>query len=132
VFETYLRELRAVVDGTADLSTVDAERVGLVLGTAIRAQLEAGHPDGLDGDDIRQVIAACQGAGIDPDVLLIVLAGALGIHPEEADQIPRPSPEEVTTHAVRLLTCLVPPHRTDKALAAALRQIEQAERMELP
>jgi hypothetical protein len=132
VFETYLRELRAVVNGTADLSTVDTERVGLLLGTAIRARLEAAHPDGLDGDDIRQVIAACEGPGVDPDVLLIVLAGALGIHPDEADQIPRPSAEQVTTHAVRLLTSLVPPHRTDQALAAALQRIAEAERMELP
>jgi hypothetical protein len=88
-----------VVDGTADLS--GGHRTGrLVLGKAIRSQLEASHRTASTPTTSGLVIAACAGAGADPDVL-IVLAGALGIHPEEADQIPRPSPEEVTTHAVR-------------------------------
>ncbi len=123
MFEVYLRELRAVVDGTADLSKVDTERAGRVLATAIRMQLERQYPDGLDADDLRQIVAGCDG---DRGVLLVVLAGALGVH-TTAD-----SPVDVITPAVSLLTSLVPPHRTQAALAAALEEIATAERMEIP
>jgi hypothetical protein len=132
VFETYLRELRAVVGGTADLSTVDTERVNLVLGTAIRTRIETLHPDGLDADDIREVIAGCAGTGADPDVLLIVLAGALGIHPDEADRIERPAEEVVTEHAAILFRHLAGPQRADAHLVAALTDIAVAQEMDLP
>jgi hypothetical protein len=34
----------------------------------------------------------------DPHTLLIVLAGALGIHPEEYEDVPRPTGDHVATH----------------------------------
>lgn len=128
MFETYLRELRAVVDGTADMSKVDTERTGLVLGTAIRILLEEQHPDGLEADDIRNVITACLQPGIDPDALLIVLAGALGIHPDDGERL---APDVITEHAAVLLTHLAGP-RTERALTKALTEIEVAQQMELP
>ncbi|GAB3950907.1 hypothetical protein GCM10027614_52050 [Micromonospora vulcania] len=65
------------------------ERSGLVLGAVVRLLLEQGHPDGLDGDDVRQVLAHCvQDAArwrsdVDPHVVLVLLASALGVYDPE-------------------------------------------------
>lgn len=64
------------------------EPTGIVLASLVRSLLETQHPDGLDSDDIQQVLARCYGAAatwlpferIDVSVLVAVLASALGIH----------------------------------------------------
>jgi hypothetical protein len=123
-----VRELRT----RCGLSTLDAEQVGLIYGTALRLLLERRYPDGLDADDIREVIASGTKPGADPDVLLIVLAGALGIHPEEADQVPRPAPEAIELHAVALLSTLAAPRRPEIAVATAIQELAMLGRMEQP
>jgi len=70
------------------LTALPAEQSGLLLGALVRQLLEDGHVDGLDEDDIRQVLSRCyqDAAGwlapreIDVAVLVAVLSGALGIH----------------------------------------------------
>jgi hypothetical protein len=66
----------------ADLASMPA---GGILGALVRSILEEQHPDGLDSDDIQLVLARCYHAAgtwtsVDANVLLAVLASALGIH----------------------------------------------------
>lgn len=70
------------------LAALPAEQTGLVLGAVVRQLLEGGHVDGLDEDDIRQVLSRCYQdaatwlppAEIDVATLVAVLSAALGIH----------------------------------------------------
>ncbi len=72
----------------ADVASLPPEAAGIVLGAVVRSLLEDQHPDGLDGDDIKVVLARCYGGAItwlpiesvDVHPLLAVLASALGIH----------------------------------------------------
>lgn len=114
-----------------------AEGSGLVLGTAVRLLLEESHPDGLDGDDVRQVIGDCARAAaewepaVDPYVLLVLLAGALGIHDED-ERAPRPAPESLARHAALLVAHLSTstPRPLAAYLTAAFAEIERAERLD--
>ncbi|SCL14981.1 hypothetical protein GA0070624_0580 [Micromonospora rhizosphaerae] len=89
-----------------------ADRSGLVLGGVVRLLLEETHPDGLDGDDVRQVLERCvRGAApwrpeVDPHVLLVLLASALGVYDPGADDAP-PDPAEVARHAPLLVADLL-------------------------
>ena len=73
---------------SAALAAVHPATSGLVLGAVVRGLLEDQHAGGLDGDDIRQVLAGCLAdtAGWLPPgsvsgvVLIAVLSSALGIH----------------------------------------------------
>lgn len=91
---------------TATLAT--AEGAGLVLGTVVRLLLEDLHPDGLDGDDVRQVLEDCVRAAlpwqpeVDPHVVLVLLASALGVHDQDADS-PQPDAATLARHAALLL-----------------------------
>src|SRR5881394_411219 len=75
-----------------------AEGSGLVLGAVVRLLLEELHPDGLGSDDIRQIIENCVRAAarwqptVDPHTVLVLLAGALGVH-DQNEQAPRPTPQ---------------------------------------
>ncbi|MFI5926272.1 hypothetical protein ACIA3K_09800 [Micromonospora sp. NPDC051543] len=119
----------AVADLAAD------ERSGLVLGTVVRLLLEESHPDGLDGDDIRQVLARCvQDAmrwrsEVDPHVVLVLLAGALGVYDPEGDDAP-PDASALARHAPLLVADLlaVTGAPLDGYLAAAFTEIERNER----
>ncbi|QLQ38363.1 hypothetical protein [Micromonospora robiginosa] len=89
-----------------------ADRAGLVLGGVVRLLLEEGHPDGLDGDDVRQVLERCVRAAapwwpdVDPHVLLVLLAGALGVYDPGDDDAP-PDPAAVARHAPLLVADLL-------------------------
>ncbi|MEV0001396.1 hypothetical protein AB0H28_03785 [Micromonospora sp. NPDC050980] len=89
-----------------------ADRAGLVLGGVVRLLLEEGHPDGLDGDDVRQVLERCVRAAatwwpeVDPHVLLVLLAGALGVYDPGDDDSP-PGPAAVARHAPLLVADLL-------------------------
>jgi hypothetical protein len=119
----------AVADLTAD------ERSGLVLGTVVRLLLEESHPDGLAGDDIRQVLARCvQDAtrwrpDVDPHVVLVLLAGALGVYDPEGDEA-SPDASALARHAPLLVADLlaVTGAPLDAYLAAAFTEIERTER----
>ncbi|MFJ8581839.1 hypothetical protein [Micromonospora sp. NPDC093277] len=97
-----------------------ADRAGLVLGGVVRLLLEETHPDGLDGDDVRQVLERCVRSAaqwrpeVDPHVLLVLLAGALGVYDPGDDDAP-PDPAGIARHAPLLVADL---------LAAAGRPLE--------
>lgn len=112
------------------LAGLDPAAVGLVLGTAIRLLLEASHPDGLDSDDVRAALERCvRGAGwvpeVDPQVVLILLAGALGVHPD--DELPPPAPAVLARHAALLFADQLGPRPPGDILAAALTEIEHTQ-----
>ncbi|MFY1618265.1 hypothetical protein [Micromonospora sp. WMMD736] len=127
------RDDEAYDDAVADLAA--DERSGLVLGTVVRLLLEEGHPDGLDGDDIRQVLARCvQDAmrwrsDVDPHVVLVLLAGALGVYDPEGDDAP-PDASALARHAPLLMADLlaVTGAPLDGYLSVAFAEIERTER----
>jgi hypothetical protein len=105
------RDGPALAEAAGDLAALDPAQVGLILGTAVRLLLEDTHTDGLDGDDIRAVLEGCVRdaaqwqSDVDPHVLLILLAGALGVHDDSGD--PPPQPEALARHAPLLLAYLL-------------------------
>jgi len=111
------------------------ERSGLVLGAVVRLLLEATHPDGLDGDDVRQVLERCVRAAapwrpdVDPHVVLVLLAGALGVYDPGEDDSP-PDPAALARHAPLLVADLlaVTGRPLDGYLSAAFTEIERTER----
>jgi len=88
------------------------ERAGLVLGGVVRLLLEETHPDGLAGDDVRQVLERCARSAaswlpdVDPHVLLVLLASALGVY-EPADDDAPPGPAAIARHAPLLVADLL-------------------------
>ena len=105
-------------DAVRRLSAADPEYVRVVLGAVARLLLEELHPDGIGGPDlhdlVRRVAVEASGwlAGVDPGVLVVVLAGALGVHEEapvrpDEPPPPRPAPESVTRHALLVLADLL-------------------------
>ncbi|SCL21253.1 hypothetical protein GA0070616_2249 [Micromonospora nigra] len=111
-----------------------ADRSGLVLGGVVRRLLETGHPDGLDGDDVRQVLERCVRSAarwqpdVDPHVVLVLLAGALGVYDPDADDSP-PDPAAIARHGPLLVADLLAQTRAalDPFLAAAFAEIERGE-----
>ena len=80
---------RAALEGAvAVLTALPAAPTGALLAAVVRQLLEEGHPGGLDGDDIREVLAQClsdtagrlPGVAVSPRILVAVLSSALGIH----------------------------------------------------
>jgi hypothetical protein len=124
------------------LAALDREQVGLVLGAVVRSLLEDLHPGGLSGDDIQDVLGRSVSASatcfpaVDANVLLVLLAGSLGIHPDEED--PRPvSALEMSTHAPLLIATLLgepgPPSLSFTShLEAAFAEIARSETVEMP
>jgi hypothetical protein len=118
-------------DACGRLLLADPEHARVILGDTVRLLLEEVLPDGVDGDDLREIIdrsarsAAPWFPSVDPGVMVVVLSGALGIHPDtppdngtgeerppELDDPwdavpPRPSAAAVTQHAVVLLADLL-------------------------
>lgn len=124
---------------TERLTGLDAEQVGLLLGSVLRSLLEDLHPDGLSSDDAQDVIVRCarSAAGwfpeVDVNALVLVLSGALGLHPQEHEPVPV-TPLDVARHAPLMVADLLtagdrsyPPY-----LHAALAGIAVAEANDLP
>jgi hypothetical protein len=126
-------ELRSAA---ASLGALDAAHVSVVLGAVTRMLLEEQHPDGVDGDDLRAVLDGCARWALgwlpetDPEVLLVIVAGALGVHPEEADGIARPEPAAIALHAPLLVAYLAGPKKVDSYVASAYAEIARAEVMD--
>jgi hypothetical protein len=114
----------------ADLAALDPAQVGLILGTTVRLLLEDQHADGLDGDDIRAVLQSCvRGAAewqpdVDPHVVLVLLAGALGVHD---DSEPPPKPDALARHAALLLADQLADRPLPDYLTRALGEIERSQ-----
>jgi hypothetical protein len=145
-------------DAGSRLLLADPEYVRVILGDAVRLLLEEVLPDGVDGDDLRVVIARCARSaapwfpGVDPGVIVVVLSGALGIHPDtppdagtgekwppEPDDPwnavpPRPSATAVTQHAVVLLADLLSARGRPLRgyLEAAFTELARRETVEQP
>ncbi|MEV1288728.1 hypothetical protein [Micromonospora sp. NPDC049679] len=108
---------------------------GLILGAVVRLLLEQTHPDGLDGDDIRAVLArAVRGAAewqptVDAHVMLVLLAGALGVYDPDDDEAP-PDRGELARHAPLLVADLLTGSGRPLAdyLTAAFAEVERTER----
>jgi hypothetical protein len=123
------RDAAAWDHATDALAALDPAQVGLILGTAIRLLLEDTHPDGLDGDDVRAALEHCvRGtwqAGVDPQVVLILLAGALGVHPDDGE--PAPAPEALARHAALLFADQLGSRSPRDYLTRALTEIERSQ-----
>lgn len=101
----------ALAGAAGDLAGLDPAQVGLILGTTVRVLLEDTHPDGLDGDDVRGVLEHCVRSAapwqpdVDPHVVLVLLAGALGVYEDDGE--PAPKPETMARHAALLIVDLL-------------------------
>ncbi|GAA0540445.1 hypothetical protein GCM10010172_22130 [Paractinoplanes ferrugineus] len=121
----------ALADAVAGLAALDAARTGLILGVAVRLLLEANHPDGIDAASIRDVLTHAVGsagwqAEVDPHVMLLLLAGALGVSDED-DDTPPPKLDEWSRHAALLLADLLGTRPVRPLLTAALAEIEHTQ-----
>ena len=126
----------------AHLAAQDDERVRLLLGAVVRALLEDLHPDGLSGDDVADELGACVRdatwcRGLDPSVLLVLLAGALGVSAlgvvadDEATPVP---PDVLARHAPVLIAFLLARRGQpfEPYLDAAFAEVHRAETVEMP
>jgi hypothetical protein len=133
------RDPGAFEEAAEGLAALDPEQAGIVLGAVVRSLLEELHPDGLTGDDVGTVLGRCTRSamewcpGVDADVLLALLAGALGIHPSDEEPRP-PGGPAVARHAPLLIADLTTVSGRPVAgyLHAAFAEIARAETVELP
>jgi hypothetical protein len=140
-------DVAAFDEAVARLAAAEPEQVRVVLGVVVRALLEDLHPDGVSGDDLLELIKSCARTsigwypGVDIEVLVVVLTGALGVH--EPDQEPRQfSPLDVARHAPLFIAELLAVGRARQAgrtgrplsdyFADAYLEISRAELNELP
>ncbi|WP_433217156.1 hypothetical protein ACQP00_09135 [Dactylosporangium sp. CS-047395] len=120
----------AFTEAVEKLGGLDPEQTGRVLGAVVRMLLEERHPDGLDGDDIRAALEhAVRAAGawrdVDPQVMVVLLVGALGIH--ETDEDAAVPPRALATHAPLLIDDLLGDRSFASLLTRALAEIERGE-----
>ncbi|WP_430788339.1 hypothetical protein [Actinoplanes sp. G11-F43] len=117
----------ALDEATATLAGLDPAQTGLVLGTTVRLLLEDGHPDGLTADDVRAALAGAVRSwpDADPQVVLWLLAGALGVL--EEDGAPAPKPDALARHSAVLLADLLAGRGIGPWWAAALSEIERSQ-----
>jgi hypothetical protein len=132
-------DAEALEEAAARLAALEREQVGVVLGAVVRSLLEETHPDGLSADDARAVLERCVRSaagwlpGLDGQVLVVVLTGALGVH--EPDEEPRPvGALEIARHAPLLVADLLAASRRPLAgcLQRAFAEIARSETMEMP
>ena len=123
-------DVEALTSAVGELAAVDQAQAGLILGTTVRLLLELSHPDGLDGDDIRTVLeqsvrsAATWQPEVDPHLMLILLAGALGVHDDEE---PPMKPDALARHSTLLIAQLLGERPLPPVLTRALSEIEQTQ-----
>jgi hypothetical protein len=120
----------ALTSAVGELAALDQAQAGLILGTTVRVLLELAHPDGLDGDDIRAVLeqtvrsAAAWQPEVDPHVVLVLLAGALGVHDDEE---PALKPEPLALHSTLVIAHLLGARALKEVLTTALGEIERTQ-----
>ncbi|HEX8631568.1 MAG TPA: hypothetical protein VF755_25700 [Catenuloplanes sp.] len=125
----------AYAEAVGQLGAMDPAQVSLVLGATVRLLLEQRHPDGLAGEDVGAVLRRCvRGAAgwqpdVDPHLILVLLAGALGIHDPDAEGPPA-GPGVLAGHAALVVADLLEgqDRRLADYLGAAFQEIERAER----
>lgn len=123
----------AAFDGAAEaLAAQDQERVGRVLGAVVRMLVEESHQDGVDSDDVRAVLAHCVREAmswqtdVDPQVVLVLLAGALGVYDPEGEDAP-PKALAQARHSALLITSLLRSRPFADYLTLAFGDIARAE-----
>jgi hypothetical protein len=122
-------------EAAGQLSKLDAAQTGTVMGGVLRLLLEEKHPDGLDSDDIRELLEGCAVKAMrwlpetDPHTLLVTLAGALGIHPDDHDEVTRPDPEAFAFNAPLLIAYLLT-SKLETYLTATFSDIARSEFMD--
>ncbi|MFI5908738.1 hypothetical protein [Dactylosporangium sp. NPDC051541] len=124
------QDAAAYEDAAERLAALDPVQTGRVLGAVVRTLLEDRHPDGLDGDDIRAALehavrTAATWRDVDPQVMVVLLVGALGIHETDEDA-PIP-PRALAEHAPLLIADLLATRDFAALLAKAFTEIERAE-----
>jgi len=125
------RDRAALDDAAGDLGALDPSTTGLILGTTVRLLLEQTHPDGLDGEAVRAVLERSVRSAldwqpeVDPHVVLLLLAGALGV--AEEDDAPPPKPEVLGRHAALLMADLLGQRPIEPVLTAALEEIARTQ-----
>ncbi|NHC12212.1 hypothetical protein G9H71_00250 [Motilibacter sp. E257] len=130
-------------EAVARLAVQEPERVGLVLGAVVRQLLEDVYPDGLAADEVLDALddavrGAAAWAAVDTEVLVSVVAGALGIHEVDTPEGPeRPRsvrPVELAGQAPLLVAALLRRSRRPlrSHLELAFGEIWRAETVELP
>jgi hypothetical protein len=127
------RDAAALAGAGGRVERLDPEHVRLVLGHVVRALVERTHPDGVDADDLSDLLrAVVRGAGphVDVTALVVVLSGAFGVHPE--DDAPASPPAEVASSAAVLVAHLLDGRDVDPLLDAALAEVARAETVEMP
>lgn len=124
--------------GLADLNRVDRAQLAVLLGAVMRDLLERAHPDGLDADDVEQLLDSCIKATtpwfglLDTDALVRALTGALDItDPDDAPELAGPA---VVTHGLLLIADQL--STMNQALPAvlelALQELMRAQTVEMP
>ncbi|GID94857.1 hypothetical protein ACFQFC_28720 [Amorphoplanes digitatis] len=123
-------DIEALATAVDELAAQDRAQASLILGTTVRLLLEATHQDGLDGDDVREVLEQCVRTSaqwhpeVDPHVVLILLAGSLGVHDDEE---PPPKPDAQALHSALLIAHLLGPRPLPEFLTLALGEIEHTQ-----
>lgn len=125
------QDSEALTAAVAELGVQDQTQTGLILGTTVRLLLEVRNPDGLDADDVRNVLAETVRSAapwcpeVDPQVVLYLLANALGVWDD--DGAPPPEPEPLALHAALLIEHLLAPRTISEVLTATLDEIQRAQ-----
>ena len=119
------------------LEKVDPEQVRVVLGHVVRALVERTHPDGVDADDLSDLLQDVARAStwcpdLDPSALVAVLSGAFGaVHRDDDEPLPHSAPE-IATAAALLAVHLLRGHDVGPLLDAALAEVARRETIESP
>ncbi len=88
---------------------MDVGQLRRLLAAVLRPVLEDLHPDGVDGDDLADLLdetvrETAWAPGVDPLALAVVLTGAFGVAVAAREQLPHPVGDlEVVRHAILLL-----------------------------
>jgi hypothetical protein len=114
-----------------------AGRVGAAQSGVLNQVIEQRHPDGLDGEDARAVLehaartAVPWWPSLDVNILLTVLAGALGVLDPDAEPYPA-SPLALAQHASILIADLLGAVDATPLVTAAIVEIHRAQTIEMP
>lgn len=124
-------------EALAELVAFPYEQVTAVHAGMVRELLEELHPDGLTGEDVQSVLERSLRHGmrwlpsLQPDAVVAVLTGTLGVHDEEA---PKVRPADYLSAGVLVLADLLAARRSTPGpyLRRAVAEIERSETMEMP
>jgi hypothetical protein len=131
-------DAEAFDQATERLATLDREQVRVLLGTVVRSLLEESHPDGIDGDDLQDVLRAVITSteswfAADPGNLVVVLAGSLTAADPDALQKP-PDAADLLRHAAVVIAALLrtAPRPLGPVLTDAFADLRRAETLDYP